>query len=54
MESTSLWNRRVVVVAGKGGVGRSTLALAVAHGAAAEGRRIALVEVHGARSLAAA
>ncbi len=44
--------RQLVVVAGKGGVGRSTVAMAAALALAREGRSVALVEVHGARALA--
>lgn len=47
-------DRRLVVIAGKGGVGRSTVALATALAIAGEGRSVALVEVHGARALAGA
>jgi anion-transporting ArsA/GET3 family ATPase len=45
---------RVVVVAGAGGVGKTTVAAAVAVGLAAEGRRVALVTIDPARRLAEA
>lgn len=41
-------SRRLVVVCGKGGVGRTTLAAVLASKIASQGRRTALVEVHGA------
>jgi anion-transporting ArsA/GET3 family ATPase len=49
-----LWQRRVIFVLGKGGVGRSTVAHALALAAASHGRSVGLVEVNGARSLAQA
>lgn len=44
-------SQKMVVVAGKGGVGRSTVAMAIALSLAAQGRSVAVVEVHGARAL---
>jgi anion-transporting ArsA/GET3 family ATPase len=44
----------VVIVAGAGGVGKTTVAAAVALGLAAEGRRVALVTIDPARRLAEA
>lgn len=46
------WARPLLFSVGKGGVGRSSVALAAAVALGARGRRVALVEVHGARSLA--
>jgi anion-transporting ArsA/GET3 family ATPase len=52
--SAQLAGTRVVVVAGAGGVGKTTVAAAVALGLAAEGRRVALVTIDPARRLAEA
>ena len=52
MSVSALWERRLLFVLGKGGVGRSTVAHALALAAAGAGRRVALVEVNGATSLA--
>ncbi|MBI3074227.1 MAG: ArsA family ATPase [Deltaproteobacteria bacterium] len=46
MESRALWNRRLIVVAGKGGVGRTTVALALALALARRGKRTLLVEIN--------
>ena len=47
MELANLLDPRVLIVTGKGGVGKSTVAAAVAVAAARAGRRTALVEVEG-------
>lgn len=47
-----LRDRRVVIVAGSGGVGKTTTAAALALGLAAEGRRVAVVTIDPARRLA--
>src|SRR5690606_25201964 len=52
-ERMSLLDRRLIVVTGKGGVGRSTAAAALAHAAAASGRRVAVAELNGQATLAA-
>jgi anion-transporting ArsA/GET3 family ATPase len=49
-----LADRRVVICAGAGGVGKTTVSAAVALGLAAEGRRVALVTIDPARRLAEA
>jgi hypothetical protein len=41
----SLWNRRAVLISGKGGVGKTTLAAALAVAAARSGRPVLLVEL---------
>jgi arsenite/tail-anchored protein-transporting ATPase len=41
----SLWNRRAVLVSGKGGVGKSTLSAALAVTAARSGRKVLLAEL---------
>lgn len=46
-----LLDRRLVLVTGKGGVGRSTTSLAIARGAAREGRSVLLIELS-ARAIA--
>jgi len=38
-------NKRVVLVSGKGGVGRTTVAIALAQAAAAAGKRVLLCEL---------
>ena len=43
---------RVVIVAGKGGVGKTTVTAALARAAARQGRRALIVEVEGKRGLA--
>lgn len=48
----SLRGRRLVVVTGKGGVGRTTLTLALGRAAAAEGLRTVVVELSGQDALA--
>ncbi len=50
----ALTDTRVVVVAGSGGVGKTTVAATVALGLAVEGRRVALVTIDPARRLAEA
>lgn len=52
--SDQLKSLRVVVCAGAGGVGKTTVAVAVALGLAAEGRRVALITIDPARRLAEA
>jgi anion-transporting ArsA/GET3 family ATPase len=49
-----LANRRVVICAGAGGVGKTTVSAAVAVGLAARGRRVAVVTIDPARRLAEA
>jgi anion-transporting ArsA/GET3 family ATPase len=49
-----LADRRVVICAGAGGVGKTTVSAAVALGLAAQGRRVALVTIDPARRLAEA
>jgi anion-transporting ArsA/GET3 family ATPase len=49
-----LAGRRVVVVCGAGGVGKTTVSAALALGLAAEGRRVAVVTIDPARRLATA
>jgi arsenite/tail-anchored protein-transporting ATPase len=41
----ALWERRALLVSGKGGVGKTTLAAALARAAVATGRRVLLAEV---------
>jgi arsenite-transporting ATPase len=41
----ALWERRALLVSGKGGVGKTTLAAALARAAVASGRRVLLAEV---------
>ena len=50
----ALAGKRVVICAGAGGVGKTTVSAAVALGLAAEGRRVALVTIDPARRLAEA
>lgn len=40
-----IWNRELVLVTGKGGVGKTTIAAALARAAQAEGKRVLLAEV---------
>lgn len=40
-----IWNRELVLVTGKGGVGKTTVAAALARAAQAEGRRVLIAEV---------
>ena len=47
MPDTDLFDRRVLVVSGKGGVGKTAVAAACARTAARSGRRVLLVEVEG-------
>jgi len=49
-----LANRRVIICAGAGGVGKTTVSAAVAIGLAARGRRVAVVTIDPARRLAEA
>lgn len=48
----SLLDRRVVLVTGKGGVGKTTVAVAIALWAAAQGRRVLLCETAGSTRVA--
>lgn len=48
----ALLRRRLVVVTGKGGTGKSTLAATLGMAAASRGRRVLLLEIGGARGLA--
>lgn len=41
----ALWDRRALLISGKGGVGKSTLAAAIARAAVRSGRRVLLAEV---------
>lgn len=50
----SLLDRRLVVVTGKGGVGRTTVAAAIAVAAAAQGKRTCVIELSGMASVPAA
>ena len=50
----ALLGRRVLICAGAGGVGKTTVSAAIALGLAAEGRRVALVTIDPARRLAEA
>ncbi|MBT3219875.1 MAG: hypothetical protein HN348_12365 [Proteobacteria bacterium] len=43
----SLWDRRLIVITGKGGVGRSTLSTTIALAAGNAGRRVCVVELYG-------
>src|SRR2546423_15145489 len=47
MIGPDLLDRRLVVVSGKGGVGKTTVAAALARGAARTGRSVLLAEVEG-------
>ncbi|MEZ4369053.1 MAG: ArsA family ATPase [Kofleriaceae bacterium] len=47
-ETTSLWDRRLILVGGKGGVGRTTVAAAIAHECARRGRRTLLLQANAA------
>ena len=51
---SALVGKRVVICAGAGGVGKTTVSAAVALGLAARGRRVALVTIDPARRLAEA
>lgn len=51
---SALAGKRVVICAGAGGVGKTTISAAVALGLAAQGRRVALVTIDPARRLAEA
>jgi len=46
-----LLDRRMIIVAGKGGVGRTTTAVCLGLAAAARGKRVAVVELHGASGI---
>jgi len=48
----SLLNRRLIVVSGKGGVGKTTVSLAFALLAAARGKRVMLCEIHSEEQVA--
>lgn len=48
----SLFSKRLIVVAGKGGVGKSTVSAALALVAARRGKRVLLCEIHGADRVA--
>ena len=52
MSDTGLFDRRVLVVSGKGGVGKTAVAAACARAAARSGRRVLLVEVEGRGGIA--
>lgn len=54
MEADRFWSSRVVIVAGKGGVGKTTVTAALATVAARAGMRVLIVEVEGKSGLAAA
>src|SRR5687768_12657015 len=45
--SASIFDRRLLVVSGKGGVGRTTVSAALAFAAAARGRRVLVAETQG-------
>jgi arsenite/tail-anchored protein-transporting ATPase len=49
---TDLFDRRMLIVAGKGGVGRTTVSAALGLAAAATGKRVAIVELSGMANLA--
>lgn len=51
MDATDLLNPRLLIVTGKGGVGKSTCAAAVALAGARSGRRTCLVEVEGRQTM---
>ena len=51
MSVASLLSRRLVFTVGKGGVGRTTVTLAMALEAARQGKRVLVVELEGARGL---
>ena len=46
-----LIDRKLVVLSGKGGVGRTTVAAALAHGAAAHGKRVLIAQTDAAERL---
>lgn len=48
----SMWDRRLLVVMGKGGVGKTTCTAAMGLAAAASGKRVCLLEIDGAHRLA--
>jgi len=54
MENDSFWSSRVVIVAGKGGVGKTTVTAALAKTASRAGMSVLVVEVEGKSGLAAA
>lgn len=54
MNTADLLGRRLLFTVGKGGVGRTTVTLAIAFEAARRGRRVLAVELEGARGLHAA
>lgn len=51
MKHRGLFSRRLLFTVGKGGVGRTTITLALALAAARQGKRVLLVELEGSRSL---
>ena len=52
-QSSSLFDRRVLFVVGKGGVGKSVVVTSMALQAASEGLRVCIAEMNGAESTAA-
>jgi anion-transporting ArsA/GET3 family ATPase len=51
MNPPALLKKRLVIVAGKGGVGKSTVAAAFALSASRQGKRVLVAEVHGAERM---
>jgi anion-transporting ArsA/GET3 family ATPase len=43
----SIWDRRLLLTVGKGGVGRTTVSVALAMAAARRGKRAAVIELNG-------
>jgi len=50
----TIWSKRLAIVVGKGGVGRTTTAVALAIAAAREGKRVVVVELYGLAAVPAA